>query len=103
MDRDGDRAQRQRHRALAAGRITSWLVRPARPDFETGRRRNREHPSIVRAHDLPTAFVHHPVMPVAEKGEVRKVAGTVLNPVHKVMPFSHAHRPVASRPGTTTV
>ncbi len=79
------------------------LVGPMRPEFESSRWRNRQHLIFIGAHDLPAALVHHPVMPITEKGEVRKVARPVLDPVDQVMAFGHAHGPIASWPRTSAI
>src|SRR3989442_12453975 len=61
------------------------LVRTAGSVFKSGGGRDGQHPPVIGAHDLPTALVNHPVMPVAEKGEVGHVTGSVMDPVHKVV------------------
>src|SRR6476646_11665754 len=43
------------------------------------------HLIVIRFDQLPAALMHHPVMPVAEKDQVSKVAVAALCPVHQVM------------------
>ncbi len=57
------------------------LVGPARPALKSCRWRNQEEASIVSAHELAAAFMDHPVVPVAEKCQVGKIAGPVMDPV----------------------
>ena len=48
-------------------------------------RRDGDHAAVIAAHDLPAALVHHPVMPIAEQGEVRQIAAAAADPMHQVM------------------
>src|SRR5260370_5207359 len=79
------------------------LDRAAGQSFDSSRRRHRKHATVIGANDLPAAIVDHPVMPVAKKCEIRKVARPVIDPVHQMMALSHAHRPIASWPRASTV
>src|SRR5713226_2245562 len=66
-------------------------------------RRNRVDASIVAPHDLPIALMHHPVMPVTQEDQVRKIGRPPMNPVHDVMRRSPARRPITTWPRAATV
>src|SRR5260370_10336409 len=62
-----------------------------------------QHAAVIRAHDLPFALMNHPMMPTAEKCEVRKVGWPAIDPVNQVVRRSPGCRPVATRPDTPAV
>src|SRR5260370_23032508 len=66
--------------SLTAGR----LIRPARGRAEGDCRRDGQNPAVLASDNLPAAFVHHPVMPVAEQSEVGRFISTAMEPVHEV-------------------
>src|SRR3979490_2881145 len=79
------------------------LVRTSRWRTKGDRRRDGQHAAVVATNDLPVALVHHPVMPVAEKGEVGRLIRTTVDPVLDMVARSPARRPLAPRPGAAPV
>src|SRR5258708_30094466 len=86
-----------------APRLLLLLVRSSRRRTECDCRWDGDHPSVLPAHDLPATFMDHPVMPVAEQGEVRRLIRAAMQPVLDVMARGPARRPLATRPGAAPV
>src|SRR5258708_33517201 len=86
-----------------AGRLLPVLVRASCRRAESNGRRDGDHPSVIATHDLPAPLVHHPVMPVAEQGEVGLFIVATMQPVLDVMSGRPARRPFAHRPGAASV
>src|SRR5258708_12309983 len=80
--------------SLTAGR----LIRPARVRAEGDCRRNGHDAAVILTDDLPAAFVHHPVMPVAEQSEFGRFISTPMEPVHDMLAPAPACRPLTTRP-----
>jgi hypothetical protein len=55
---------------------------------ERDRGRDGHDPAIVRFDQLPVAFMHHPVMPVAQKREIVEIGRPTMDPVHEMMPIT---------------
>src|SRR5258708_27683156 len=68
-----------------ARRLLPVLVRASCRRAESNGRRDGDHPSVIATHDLPATLVHHPVMPVAEQGEVGLFIRAAMEPVLDVM------------------
>src|SRR6267143_4320620 len=47
--------------------------------------RDSHHPPAIAAHDLPVAFMHHPVMAVTEQEQVVEIRGSAVDPVDDMM------------------
>src|SRR5439155_22965690 len=53
---------------------------------------------VFGSDQLPAAFVHHPMMPAAEKDQVVEVGWAALDPVREVMSIAPRWRTFATRP-----
>ena len=101
------RTSRGRNRGTSPG---AWklrlailnLVGPARQS-KCDRRRDCHHPAVIAANDLPLAFVHHPVMPVTEQGQIGRLIVPAVEPMLEMMSRGPARRPLASRPRAASV
>jgi hypothetical protein len=67
--------------------IIDQLVRASR-QCEPDHRRDRHDFAVVGFDDLPVAFVDHPMVSQAEKGEVWQITRSAVHPGDQVMAFA---------------
>src|SRR5438874_8533285 len=74
--------------------VLVWPQRFAEGD----RRRDRHHPTVVSANQLPPALMDLPVMTAAEQDLVFDLASTAAGPVDEVVSVAPGGRPLAIGP-----
>jgi uncharacterized membrane protein len=89
--------------AFAAPSLRRRRIRRTRlpPDHWHGR--DRHHLPIVAADELPPAFMHQPVMPMADEHQVVQVSRTTVRPMHEVVGRAPRRWTIATRPCTPAV
>src|SRR5258708_10014974 len=84
--------------ALNSERSEKRLIGTSTRRAKGHHRRDRKHPAVIAPNDLPVALVHHPVMPVAEKGEGGRLVVPPMEPVLQMVVRGPTRPPLAPRP-----
>src|SRR5690348_9575337 len=79
------------------------LVRTSWAGAECDRRRDCHQGAVIRSDQLPAAFVHHPVVPMAEQHLVFYLAAATEQPVHDVVRVAPRRRAIAAGPPAVAV
>src|SRR2546422_11420493 len=67
--------------------IVTYLVWSSRQTKGDDRRDGHDLP-VVAFDQLPSALMHHAMMPATEQDQVVELGGTAVDPVHQVMPVA---------------
>src|SRR5438034_11491297 len=72
-------------------------------ESERDRRRDSHDFLIFGLDQLPSALVHHPMVPATEQDEIAEVGRTAMDPVHEVMSIAPGRRALTTGPAAVTV